>query len=883
MSNKQHDSLTEHPPGNLKECIDWLLRLTEKDGQNGGGGQNGNGSTELGKKVVDLLKKVDDATEKLENDQKVLKAVTKNGNGTNLITTLADNLAKFIGYNGGNGDLDGKGIGKNNGGTKYTSSYNGNEAKCKWSEAMKLDNDHNTCASIFLGTLPVIFSGLSYLYWQCNKGTGGRGDRWCKGTYKIHETNPLGIYFIACGYDPTKLNDKQAGDAVKTLLGETCFKEEFKNNGAKVDGPYPVYIKEVLDKTNYSNTTDHPLSSLYIASQYYFTYKQTLQKECNRQPTTIREMLYWLMALPYSGCFQYAEQEIKNGIKKHGSGIIPFEGGPTLKPTDPLDCLISTTCHYAAVVLSTIQGKLCTPKDTKTDETTKPNPPNIHSIYSNSHFKFSYPTTVIDWFNKLWDIVYALITQLFFLKEQCITCLYGGCGWKYCKYGNGIKYENVKSWICTAPPGTQGTPSQSPHDCATAKCATAHIQACGKDKPSPLQAFLTDCLTGFQCESLKNKKCQIQNGQLVSTNGGDLVSYSSHVSHRQFRLYCPVPMGFNKDCLSHTERTGDCICWILHYFTQKDRNYVTLYNTIICLICTGLRTPRTAGDLFWFFYTLGQYYDTNNGGTGSETLKSSIESQIETYLWAAIANKPDKNEIGTRLKSLGGSSSSHNGSTSHADLFSLNGCWNTPPCAGYLDPISRRMYSIYIATSAKTYISYIVYLTKALKDYLQQLLDEFKKVSCTHCNKECTNKPKCHQDPSKCSCTNVVQCAGVLGVLYKFGFTYSSASGLNGQYKSKREWLRKCSQFSDQLQNVITGEPFNDLLSVINVFLYHIRKPFLYYLLTFWLLAITYLTYSLTIPLDVLHLRSHLRTAAVSPLVLLTNYAQQHDITYFKP
>ncbi|ORM40408.1 uncharacterized protein BXIN_1868 [Babesia sp. Xinjiang] len=134
-------------------------------------------------------------------------------------------------------------------------------------------------------------------------------------------------------------------------------------------------------------------------------------------------------------------------------------------------------------------------------------------------------------------------------------------------------------------------------------------------------------------------------------------------------------------------------------------------------------------------------------------------------------------------------------------------------------------------------------------------------------------------NPGKCSCPTIVQCADVLPLFFKYGFVYYDHSTLN----KTGDTGRKCSQFATQLNAVINGLPFSDLIAAINKFLYHIRQPFLLYLLTFWLLAITYLTHSLTIPLDVLHLRSHLRTSLFSPLVLLGKNKSPIEITYFTP
>ncbi|ORM41036.1 uncharacterized protein BXIN_2432 [Babesia sp. Xinjiang] len=326
-------------------------------------------------------------------------------------------------------------------------------------------------------------------------------------------------------------------------------------------------------------------------------------------------------------------------------------------------------------------------------------------------------------------------------------------------------------------------------------------------------------------------------------------------------------MGFQPEMFTQTERTGHYIKEILDYFTRHDINSVSLYNTIRCLICTGLRTPRTVGDLFGFFLYLGE--KMNNGGS-SPSVADAIQNESANIPW----NYKGSSSITDAVKALVGEKHTEKSHNSEPDLYTLYNSKcdkknNGYTCGKYLQSLSYSIYRNISTTFAKSYLSRIVYLTDVLKEGLEKLLEDFKKITCegcTHCNGTAGN---CHSN-NNCQCDNVVQCAGVLGVLYKFGFTYTSASGLNG--KSNPSYKRTCSQFSQQLDKVINGDPFKQLLSAINKFLYHIRKPFFLYLLTFWLLAIIYLTYSLTIPLDVLHLRSHLRTAVLTPLVLLTNY-----------
>ncbi|ORM41079.1 uncharacterized protein BXIN_0412 [Babesia sp. Xinjiang] len=143
-----------------------------------------------------------------------------------------------------------------------------------------------------------------------------------------------------------------------------------------------------------------------------------------------------------------------------------------------------------------------------------------------------------------------------------------------------------------------------------------------------------------------------------------------------------------------------------------------------------------------------------------------------------------------------------------------------------------------------------------------------------------------------CLCPTIVQCKGVLPLFYRYGFTYYSPVSLNGKHVSDntddlKTLKRKCLVFSYQLQEVINDGLFDELLQTINIFIYHIREPFLFYLLTFWLVVIAYLTYGLLLPLDLLHIRSHWKleyTYRVLPISLFTNKAlAPSKMWYFKP
>ncbi|GIX66085.1 extracellular matrix-binding ebh [Babesia caballi] len=96
-------------PSNLKEAIDWILRVTGKDGGQGGGG-SGN-ETILAKAITELPdfgKVITAATEKLKESEgpdvsQALQKLQHEDTLKSVIGKLADGLKVFIGYNGGKG------------------------------------------------------------------------------------------------------------------------------------------------------------------------------------------------------------------------------------------------------------------------------------------------------------------------------------------------------------------------------------------------------------------------------------------------------------------------------------------------------------------------------------------------------------------------------------------------------------------------------------------------------------------------------------------------------------------------------------------------------------------------------------------------------------
>ncbi|GIX62254.1 variant erythrocyte surface antigen-1 family protein [Babesia caballi] len=319
-SGDQKKSLTQ-PPTNLKEAIDWVLRVSGRDN----GQENGEGIKGLAKEVKNLLDK--DAGEvaggvlrvmgeslkgvigdlgkrgtstempgyipkyflnqslvgfqavadygsaiepkKLDMFKKWLKQDVDSKNGP--ITKLVDGLRMFLGYGASSGTFDNTGIIKQNG-DLYQKAY-GDESWPKDSDEQK------TCALIFLGILPMLFLFLAYLYYWCEGNDGWSSDQLTGGS------SHLSKFMMAIGFEDKYLKDSQnTGSQVAEIL-TIAFKQELTN--AKVNKQSHYKFQESLlqsarEKLSFS---DFPLSSSHLISSPFFTPNETYEVQSSSPAT----------------------------------------------------------------------------------------------------------------------------------------------------------------------------------------------------------------------------------------------------------------------------------------------------------------------------------------------------------------------------------------------------------------------------------------------------------------------------------------------------------------------------------------------------------------------------------------------------------------------
>ncbi|GIX64975.1 variant erythrocyte surface antigen-1 family protein [Babesia caballi] len=295
------------PPENLKEAVDWVIKVEEVDGVKGLAGTlqamlNGdpgdvreeviNKFGEMSKSVIqklhtntsenrslifgsffDKLSKGSDpfdfripahiSREKAKSVGAWASSVKDNDLKT-LIEGLASGLKTFIGW-GQNGKPDGNsGIGSSN----YVSSYK--SVTDKWNSLTS--SQRKNCALTLLGIMPVLYFGLSYLYWLCTD-EGNNDPRWSKHTINGDGNNQdaLKNFLEKVGFSETSTFDqtKKGSDIVKHLAGFNDL-----TTAKAASNSYATFLselqKQVLDSM--PPNASRPLTSLYHISYNYITY-----------------------------------------------------------------------------------------------------------------------------------------------------------------------------------------------------------------------------------------------------------------------------------------------------------------------------------------------------------------------------------------------------------------------------------------------------------------------------------------------------------------------------------------------------------------------------------------------------------------------------------
>ncbi|GIX66039.1 uncharacterized protein BcabD6B2_54750 [Babesia caballi] len=258
------------PPKDLKEAIDWVLRVS-------GGDHNGGAGTD--RLATALTASIYKTSDKQSNDvDKILTEMKKDEqkikpNGP--IKQLGDGLTKFIGYQSSGSrntsnykiTISGTGIMTKgdihpNKSPVYTSAYTGS-----WYTHVSVGSPQNptykeiTCARIFFTAIEKIFEGLTELYYNCKKG-------WS--TQSLNgSTDALNQFMQNHGFMKPNLNTNKDGNGIAKLL-DSGLSEFTTAYSAAGHNPSLDAFRYQLEQNASTSPSKSPLSALYILATYVY-------------------------------------------------------------------------------------------------------------------------------------------------------------------------------------------------------------------------------------------------------------------------------------------------------------------------------------------------------------------------------------------------------------------------------------------------------------------------------------------------------------------------------------------------------------------------------------------------------------------------------------
>ncbi|GIX64383.1 variant erythrocyte surface antigen-1 family protein [Babesia caballi] len=260
-------------PSNLNEAIDWVLRVTNEDGQ----------SQDKTENLVNAVVELDGFTEAIEaakvklggsHGSNVSQALEKLKNADNLkpiVERFAEGLGAFLGYKDGRNKEDGavKAV--------YWSSYR--EAYAEWDDSWTTSShpEAQKCAKIFLVTLPLIFHCIVFLHYICKMSYGGwatlqfngSGNQAPESYVKKYE---LKEFMKAMGYKENILSHHTGKTVMESKVGAklTELREYY------VVESYSEAIKQIEESAK--SSVSRNIGSDTDLSAYSFTVLQTIAR-----------------------------------------------------------------------------------------------------------------------------------------------------------------------------------------------------------------------------------------------------------------------------------------------------------------------------------------------------------------------------------------------------------------------------------------------------------------------------------------------------------------------------------------------------------------------------------------------------------------------------
>ncbi|GBE59029.1 hypothetical protein, conserved [Babesia ovata] len=698
--------------------------------------------------------------------------------------------------------------------------------------------------------------------------------------------NDLGHWFQNRGFRVPKDKDNQNGELNKERNGEYIFGKITENIAAAHS--IPVLKTWKIEKYKIASDRQNNIEiSLFDIADFlrdvFRKYYAVCQHEhilSPKAPSNIYHMLQWLAGLRWNHMYDKLSEHFKELFEKPkdkkeklykelsdtdlslvGTSPIDSAGTTTITPKE-LKGTLEQVCLYSRKVLITFLGH--------------GHADGIYAVdFSCNSDNLMYPTSAASCLDMLEDILNRVFYKLNFLWAQCRNGPKSG-GWQECWYGrhiggssfqcNDVQCHNQACKLNANQGATQN---------ANQICNQHPI--CGVK--SPLQSFLEDGLSGFLPHSFKTPGCKLE------------CTLSNHRG-----IPCQTPMGFTdiSNVASRTQK-GEDLRAELAYFCGTGSNLNKLCSYLSFLL---RRPPQTLGDMFAFYH---------------QFLKNWTAINIKLHKHDAFIEAVEKANFGQTYTDLHPTSiqvsKTHSDKHDKGDLFSLTDCYHKTnsglPCGKYLQPLYLDIRDTFSEKHTANYLSWIVYLTETFYDLLKKLYDD----CCSNCNnpgsrcydkccsKDC--KVKSAYDAENSSetlknayhekqCHSIVKCPNMHPTLHKFGFTFWSANKLSGQDKEARQ-KRTCKDFCQALKRVIGKNcVLVDLIHDIDKFIWKIRENFSITLLALWSLSLLYLLHIAVVRLDVLRIRSHLKSPAshriaAQSLLAAARVTKLGKLTYLQP
>ncbi|GBE60006.1 hypothetical protein, conserved [Babesia ovata] len=735
-------------------------------------------------------------------------------------------------------------------GHAYVNKYSGEDWK---------KNHADKYAKIMLTSTSTLYEELYHLFYNSSKN-------WRQ--LKIdgpEKSNALREYIEDQGFRTDNLINKyNSGEQVAEKL-KSAFNHQvdFQTNPETNDTGHNTLARYLY----WIRQSKGPVSLLYWNLATYFKTCHIRIPAKTIYPCTIRDMLGWLCGLPYTAVYKNIQTHCDTLLTNDAT----YQSDTVLLPIlrSNIRNSLAPTCQFGYQILTAISGN-----GRGFEEADYPYACN----FCDNSRNFYYPQNVSELFDMLKDICTRVLSSLCFLSSRCKYTVADGNGWRDCQYGGKVSgYQ----WDCKKSVDKPMCQANGQPKCQANGQPTCQPNTKPNCQPkSPLQAHLTDSLPGHLPHKLSSVGCTSKCSTCPKQSPG---------------MICLTPMGFWD--LAHAgskKGTGKDICNVLSEFCgNADSPLPTLLNSLMQVSPTP---PKSLADQFSFFTSFFRQWSSGRFSTSDR-----LVNHMNTKIIPAMSMKlyaDEATNFTNQLKSLSGPTSDHpvtkTDKSTHCDLYSL--CTHTEvasqikcnevnsQCAPYLKPLCADAYHTYATKHANLYLSWLTYLPFDFYNLLKSLFEAFCNIDCKSggCS-ACNCAVGKHGLQFQCTCKSYVQCHGVSMILNNYGFTFGNSKTLMANPDR-----RFCHNFYYQLKKVIESNHFKTLLGKCDDILYYIRSPFMNTLLALWSLSLLYLLHIAVVRLDVLRIRSHLRSPAshriaAQSLLAAARVKALANVKYFSP